>query len=174
VPEIDKALAELKRLIEYRKMAGMDEKVLGLGLSSRKNLCIHPVVSQEKRGTVTDSKCRSLTTPWIRENPNNASETCEFFEELEGSNENISNISGAFTFDDFKSFSKQKHYCPYFYARKLIPVADVIIYSYHYLLDPKEAEFVSKELSKDSIVVFDEAHNIDNVCTEALSISKEL
>jgi DNA excision repair protein ERCC-2 len=29
---------------------------------------------------------------------------------------------------------------------------------------------VSKELSKDCIVVFDEAHNIDNVCIESLSI----
>ena len=37
---------------------------------------------------------------------------------------------------------------------------DVIIYSFHYLLDPKVAEQVSKELSKDAIVVFDEAHNI--------------
>jgi DNA excision repair protein ERCC-2 len=47
---------------------------------------------------------------------------------------------------------------------------NVIIYSYHYLLDPKIAERVSREFSKDCIVVFDEAHNIDNVCIESLSI----
>jgi DNA excision repair protein ERCC-2 len=58
---------------------------------------------------------------------------------------------------------------------------NAIIYSYHYLLDPKIAERVSKEFSKDCIVVFDEAHNIgmhsvtlelipDNVCIESLSI----
>src|SRR5690606_13411975 len=46
---------------------------------------------------------------------------------------------------------------------------NVIIYSYHYLLDPKIAERVSRELSRDCIVVFDEAHNIDNVCIESLS-----
>jgi DNA excision repair protein ERCC-2 len=51
-----------------------------------------------------------------------------------------------------------------------MPYCNVIIYSYHYLLDPKIAERVSRELSKDCIVVFDEAHNIDNVCIEALSI----
>jgi Rad3-related DNA helicase len=38
--------------------------------------------------------------------------------------------------------------------------ANVIVYSYHYLLDPKIAELVSKELSRSSVVVFDEAHNI--------------
>jgi DNA excision repair protein ERCC-2 len=41
-----------------------------------------------------------------------------------------------------------------------MPFVDVIIYSFHYLLDPKVAEQVSKEMSKDAIVVFDEAHNI--------------
>lgn len=51
-----------------------------------------------------------------------------------------------------------------------MPFCNVIIYSYHYLLDPKIAERISKELSKDCIVVFDEAHNIDNVCIESLSI----
>lgn len=51
-----------------------------------------------------------------------------------------------------------------------MPFVDIVIYSFHYLLDPKVAEQVSKELSKDAIVVFDEAHNIDNVCIESLSI----
>ena len=36
----------------------------------------------------------------------------------------------------------------------------MIVYSYYYLLDPKVADLVSRELSKVCIVVFDEAHNI--------------
>ena len=44
-----------------------------------------------------------------------------------------------------------------------MPFVDIIIYSFHYLLDPKVAEQVSKEMSKDAIVVFDEAHNIGNL-----------
>lgn len=46
---------------------------------------------------------------------------------------------------------------------------NVVIFSYHYLLDPKIAERVTKDFSKDCIIVFDEAHNIDNVCIESLS-----
>ncbi len=38
--------------------------------------------------------------------------------------------------------------------------ANIVVYSYHYLLDPKIADLVSKELDKSSVVVFDEAHNI--------------
>jgi DNA excision repair protein ERCC-2 len=30
---------------------------------------------------------------------------------------------------------------------------------------------VSRELERECIVVFDEAHNIDNVCIEALSVN---
>jgi Rad3-related DNA helicase len=30
---------------------------------------------------------------------------------------------------------------------------------------------VSKEMEKECVVVFDEAHNIDNVCIEALSVN---
>ena len=39
------------------------------------------------------------------------------------------------------------------------------------MLDPKVSNLVSRELEKESIVVFDEAHNIDNVCIEALSVT---
>lgn len=35
-----------------------------------------------------------------------------------------------------------------------------------YMLDPKVAGMVSKELERECVVVFDEAHNIDNVCIE--------
>lgn len=38
--------------------------------------------------------------------------------------------------------------------------ANIVVYSYHYLLDPKIADLVSKELARKSVVVFDEAHNI--------------
>lgn len=94
---------------------------------------------------------------------------------------------GVFTLDGMLKYGEQHTQCPYFSARRMVrisanrrtcawltcnqmPFCNVIIYSYHYLLDPKIAERVSKELSKDCIVVFDEAHNIDNVCIESLSI----
>lgn len=44
------------------------------------------------------------------------------------------------------------------------------MYSYHYLLDPKIAEVVSKELARESVIIFDEAHNIDNVCIDSMSV----
>lgn len=46
-----------------------------------------------------------------------------------------------------------------------------MVYSYHYLLDPKIAGVVSKEMARETCVVFDEAHNIDNVCIQSMSVS---
>ena len=52
VPEIEKALAELKRLMAYRISCAeteaqkqKEESFYGIGLTSRKNLCIHPEVN---------------------------------------------------------------------------------------------------------------------------------
>lgn len=83
MPEIEKALAELKRLMEYRmEMGAKDEEFRGLGLTSRKNLCLHPEVSfavrssrtelmlqvsKEKKGKVVDSRCRDLTSAFACE-----------------------------------------------------------------------------------------------------------
>lgn len=66
--EIEKALVELKALMKYRtKELGYEEDFRGLGLTSRKNLCLHPSVKREKSGAVVDARCRSLTAGFVRE-----------------------------------------------------------------------------------------------------------
>ena len=66
--EIEKALAELKALMKYRSdQLGYVEDFRGLGLTSRKNLCLHPSVKREKSGAVVDARCRSLTAGFVKE-----------------------------------------------------------------------------------------------------------
>ncbi len=66
--EIEKALAELKALMKYRSdQLGYVEDFRGLGLTSRKNLCLHPSVKREKTGSVVDARCRSLTAGFVKE-----------------------------------------------------------------------------------------------------------
>jgi DNA excision repair protein ERCC-2 len=66
--EIEKALAELKALMKYRsEQLGYVEDFRGLGLTSRKNLCLHPKVKTEKSGAVVDARCRSLTAGFVKE-----------------------------------------------------------------------------------------------------------
>lgn len=171
--EIEKALAELKALMKYRtRELGYTEEFRGLGLTSRKNLCLHPSVKKEKSGNVVDARCRSLTAGFVKEKRERGEdiETCTYHDNLDLLEPANLLPPGVFTLDNLIQYGETYKQCPYFSARRMMPWCNVIIYSYHYLLDPKIAERVSKELSKDCIVVFDEAHNIDNVCIESLSI----
>lgn len=181
--EIEKALIELYNLMEFRsKELGYVEDFRGLGLTSRKNLCLHPTVSKERKGTVVDEKCRRITNGQIKQkmergehieqdmvrNPDGS--LCTYHEKLYDFEQHNLIPAGVYSFDSLINHCKEVGTCPYFTVRRMIPFCNIIIYSYHYLLDPKIAERVSKELSKDSIIIFDEAHNIDNVCIESLSL----
>ncbi|KAK9324821.1 hypothetical protein V1517DRAFT_316388 [Lipomyces orientalis] len=171
--EIEKALTELRSLMAYReKELGKTESFRGLGLTSRKNLCLHPSVKREKKGTVVDERCRSLTSSFVMEKKRAGEpvELCDYHENLYELEPHNLIPEGVWTFDELLKYCEKNKQCPYFTVRRMMPFVNVIIYSFHYLLDPKIAERVSKELSKDSIIIFDEAHNIDNVCIESLSI----
>ncbi|PWA49228.1 RAD3-like DNA-binding helicase protein [Artemisia annua] len=175
VHEMEKTLHELKLLVKYQVecVGGNNAGLLALGLSSRKNLCVNEeVVSKENRDSV-DAGCRKLTASWVREMAlsDKSVKVCEFYEGLERSGSEAVLPPGVYTLQDLRVFGKAKGWCPYFLARHMVQFANVVVYSYQYLLDPKVAGIISKEMQRESVVVFDEAHNIDNVCIEALSVS---
>jgi DNA excision repair protein ERCC-2 len=172
--EIEKALIELKGLMEYRaNELGYVEDFRGLGLTSRKNLCLHPVVNKERKGTAVDEKCRRMTNGLAKQKIEQGEqdvELCDYHENLYALEPDNLVPPGVYSFEQLTEYCRDQKTCPYFTVRRMIPFCNIIIYSYHYLLDPKISERVSQELSKDAIVIFDEAHNIDNVCIESLSI----
>jgi DNA excision repair protein ERCC-2 len=60
-------LAELRNLQRYREReVGAAAQILALGLSSRKNMCIHLQVAEEGSRESVDAKCRKLTASWVR------------------------------------------------------------------------------------------------------------
>ncbi|PMB73483.1 DNA repair helicase RAD3 [Beauveria bassiana] len=170
--EIEKALMELEALMKYRtEQLGHEEDFRGLGLTSRKNLCLHPSVKREKSGSVVDARCRSLTAGFVKEKKERGEKVdlCVYHDNLDLLESHNLIPNGVWTFDGILRYGEEHKQCPYFTARRMMQYCNVVIFSYHYLLDPKIAERVTKDFSKDCIVVFDEAHNIDNVCIESLS-----
>ncbi len=173
--EIEKALIELHKLMEFRsKELGYVEDFRGLGLTSRKNLCLHPSVGKERKGIVVDEKCRRLTNGELKQRVESGEadieDLCSFHEKLYEKDPTNLIPPGVYSFEQLLKYCKDEGTCPYFTIRRMMPLCNIVIYSYHYLIDPKIAERVSKDLSGDSIVIFDEAHNIDNVCIESLSM----
>ncbi|KAM7345143.1 general transcription and DNA repair factor IIH helicase subunit Xpd isoform 2-T2 [Cochliomyia hominivorax] len=168
-PETLRKLIYCSRTVpEIEKQPGL----VGLVLSSRKNMCIHPDVSKEREGKSVDGKCYGLTASYVRERHEHDADTpiCQYFEgfNLEGKESTLP--VGVYSIDDLKEFGRMRNWCPYFLARYAIGQAHIVVYSYHYLLDPKIAEVVSKEMCRESCIVFDEAHNIDNVCIDSMSV----
>jgi len=229
VPEMSKALEELRSVIDYRTKALTEEleaekkaafnaepaaefpvaekvpsakshdsrlassKILAVGLSARRNMCVHPNVSKEQDRERVDELCRQLTAPWSREQAAKASggkpaPVCSHYEKYERSLSSQSQLleSGVYTIEDLKDKGLEDGFgwCPYFAARRLIQAANVVVLNYQYVLDPKVSlasrlggspVMPGKQLSgprqvEPSIVVFDEAHNIDDVCIESLSV----
>lgn len=68
VPEMYKCMEEIKRVIAYRtKLLGEEGgKVLAICLSSRRNMCVHPKVTEEGDRETVDTLCRNMTASWIR------------------------------------------------------------------------------------------------------------
>lgn len=109
-----------------------------------------------------------------------------FLQEFDAVGRQVPLPAGVYNLDDLKDYGRRKGWCPYYLARYSVQCsaishyhihtnvhdlglslsflqilhANIVVYSYHYLLDPKIADLVSKELAKKSVVVFDEAHNI--------------
>lgn len=173
VPEIEKVMAELKHLMDYyEKSAGQRPEILGIVLTSRKNLCIHSEVSKEREGKLVDAKCYGLTASYVRERHNldETTNVCQYYEWWSTEGKETIMPPGIYSIDDLKQVGHTRTWCPYFMARQAIISAQIVVYSYHYLLDPKIAEVVSKEMTRESVIVFDEAHNIDNVCIDSMSV----
>lgn len=146
---------------------------LALCLSSRRNMCIHERVLRESDREGIDAACRSMTAPWAleRAKTDQTVETCQYFDGFQAAGEATSMPSGVYDLEELKKWGKGKNWCPYYLTRQAINHATVLVFNYQYMLDPKVAKMVSKELESESIIVFDEAHNIDSVCIEALSVT---
>lgn len=69
-------------------------------------------------------------------------------------------MRGVYSLDDLKALGRKEGYCPYFLARHAVNFANVVVFSYQYIIDPKISELITKEFKQSSVVVFDEAHNI--------------
>ncbi|VDO97527.1 unnamed protein product [Soboliphyme baturini] len=174
IAEISKVVEELRTLYKcYEQHNGKPLAMICVALSARKNLCIHPEVSKCRNGKVVDGKCSTLTSSFIRAKRVYDPDIpcCDYFENFYKDGLESVLPYGVYSLEDMKQYGRTKGWCPYFVARHALFRAKIAVYSYHYLLDPKIAELISKDLPKKTVVVFDEAHNIDNVCIESMSIT---
>ncbi|KAM0674951.1 TFIIH/NER complex ATP-dependent 5'-3' DNA helicase subunit [Gurleya vavrai] len=159
VSEIEKSIVELKFLLTYiQKYFKKNIDFLGLGLTSKNYLCIN----QEARNMPfsVDHACNKLLA--------RVDKDCEYYLGLEKAK---MMPPGVYTLEDLIKYGENNTLCPYYLARKVLGSADCILFTYNYVIDPRIKSIVLKEVGLNSVIIFDEAHNIDNACIEAMSVN---
>jgi DNA excision repair protein ERCC-2 len=187
VPEMTKALRELRTIVEYREsLFASGTPFLAVGVSARKNMCVHPVVSRQGTAEAINAKCRMMTSKLVDIEDSESGEKCSFFSRYEElKNSGVKLKSGVYTVEDLKAIGLEEGWCPYYYSRRMLAEANVVVFSYQYVLDAGVAastplfslgssEAVPATIvgakKESGVVVFDEAHNIDDVCIESMTV----
>ena len=67
---------------------------------------------------------------------NNAN-LCSYYENFDARRHDLPILRGIYTLDRIKEYGRKSGLCPYFLTRYLINHADIIVYNYQYMLDPK-------------------------------------
>ncbi|PSC69785.1 Fanconi anemia group J-like protein [Micractinium conductrix] len=148
--QIAQVVKELKRSEFRPRMA-----VLG----SRKHYCIN---QRATRQSSVDEACEEL----LKESQ------CQYFKNVH-SFVNSGYQYRLHSIEDLKGFGKTAKACPYYTARKWVDEAEVIFAPYSYLLDPVIRRAMAVDV-QGCMLIFDEAHNIEDVCREAASTEVEL
>merc|ERR1719289_362096 len=96
---------------------------------------------------------RKLLIYYERHSHDSSVPVCSLYEQFDANGRNTMLPNGVYNLDELKNYCSEKGWCPYFFARWAIHQATIVVYSY--LLDPKIAEVVSKEMPRNSVIVFD-------------------
>ncbi|XP_041052824.1 Fanconi anemia group J protein [Carcharodon carcharias] len=134
-------------------------------LSSRDHTCVHPEVSSSYN---RNEKCKDLLE-------GKDGRSCRFYQGIHRMNEQntlqwVHGMHLAWDIEELVSLGKKLRSCAYFVARELMQEADIVFCPYNYLMDPQIRESMKINL-KDQIVIFDEAHNIEDCARESSSFS---
>uniref|UniRef100_A0A1B6D3M4 Helicase ATP-binding domain-containing protein n=1 Tax=Clastoptera arizonana TaxID=38151 RepID=A0A1B6D3M4_9HEMI len=130
-------------------------------LASREHTCIQ---SSNTRMNKTEL-CYSLLDPV-------AGKGCFYNKNVNriGTHNDLARFGLCETFDieDLVKLGKKVQACPYFATHSLMMTADIILCPYNYLIDPTVRSSFHINLN-GSIILLDEAHNIEDVCRSAAS-----
>eukprot|EP01022_Parablepharisma_sp_SALTPOND_P034715 TRINITY_DN926_c8_g1_i1.p2 TRINITY_DN926_c8_g1~~TRINITY_DN926_c8_g1_i1.p2 ORF type:complete len:1015 (-),score=128.69 TRINITY_DN926_c8_g1_i1:3623-6667(-) len=129
---------------------------IAITLGSRDQMCIHEDLARVKGGQL-NIMCK-------RKRRNRE---CPYYEKrwvtLPTKKRELMDI------EDICAFGKAEGACPFYMVRNAIPTAELLLLPYNYLLDPKIRTMYRDISFEDSIIIFDEAHNVAKVAEDASS-----
>uniref|UniRef100_A0A8V5GYU6 Regulator of telomere elongation helicase 1 n=1 Tax=Melopsittacus undulatus TaxID=13146 RepID=A0A8V5GYU6_MELUD len=148
--------SQLTQVINELKNTVYRPKVCVLG--SRDQLCIHPEVRRMESNYMQIYTCRKKVM----------ARACHFYNNVEEKSTEKELMSSIMDIEDLVKKGNELRACPYYLSRSLKQQADIIFMPYNYLLDSKSRKAHSLDL-RGTVVILDEAHNVERLCEESSS-----
>ncbi|NWV30669.1 RTEL1 helicase, partial [Grantiella picta] len=148
--------SQLTQVINELKNTVYRPKICVLG--SREQLCINPEVKRQESNHMQIYMCRMKVM----------SHTCTFYNNVEEKSTNKELMESIMDIEDLVKNGNKLRTCPYYLSRSLKQQADIIFMPYNYLLDAKSRKAHNLDL-KGTVVILDEAHNVEKLCEESSS-----
>lgn len=141
-------------------------KLRALPITSRRRLCINESIA---RTAHLDIECIKVTRGVDLED----TAICPAFKNTLKQENELSIDKESYTIPKFIDYCKMYtagEVCPYFTNRHLLHTADIIVGSYNYILDPKYTGPLGAILDKNTLLIIDEAHNLEYAACDAMSM----
>uniref|UniRef100_A0A8C0FXG0 Regulator of telomere elongation helicase 1 n=1 Tax=Chelonoidis abingdonii TaxID=106734 RepID=A0A8C0FXG0_CHEAB len=148
--------SQLTQVISELKSTVYRPKVCVLG--SREQLCINPEVKRQESNHIQIHMCRMKVM----------ARTCHFYNNVEEKSTEKELTNSILDIEDLVKNGNKHRVCPYYLSRSLKQQADIIFMPYNYLLDSKSRRSHNLDL-KGTVVILDEAHNVEKLCEESSS-----
>ena len=146
--QLGQVVRELKKT-SYRP----DLNILG----SRSQLCINPYLNTAKGGQL-DVACMLARKQGH----------CPFYNNRSKGPELIRKHHEPMDIEDLYKLGQNHQFCPFYVSREKKNTSELLLMPYNYALDPKIRDTVGVNYS-DSLLIFDEAHNVGKVSEEGSS-----
>uniref|UniRef100_A0A8C0IIP2 Regulator of telomere elongation helicase 1 n=1 Tax=Bubo bubo TaxID=30461 RepID=A0A8C0IIP2_BUBBB len=148
--------SQLTQVINELKNTVYRPKICVLG--SREQLCINPEVKRQENSHTQIYMCRMKVM----------ARACHFYNNVEEKSTEKELIESIMDIEDLVKNGNKHRACPYYLSRSLKQQADIIFMPYNYLLDSKSRRAHNLDL-KGTVVILDEAHNVEKLCEESSS-----
>lgn len=126
-------------------------------LGSKANLCVNKKVNKDL--AQVDDKCRALMDAG----------SCSFANKRRKTNDLRRTAPPVWDMEDIVALGKRHRECAYLHTRDVLLEANIVLCPYIYILNPSIRNACNISL-KNAIVIFDEAHNVEDTCRSSASL----
>jgi DNA excision repair protein ERCC-2 len=156
---------QLDRVVEELQAINSKEKVSGMSIRGRAEMCVNDAVLRLSRDPrMVMELCSDLV----------GSGKCPFYTNLDDRAREARALIGEFAASPSAAFelierSKRSEFCPYEVTKLLLPNMEVVALSYAYLFNSSIRETFVKKLGRTMsqyVLILDEAHNLPEIANE--------